>query len=132
MPFFPTPSRNKKFIRKKNLCRSLLPTIPFPSHFPLSPSLPFPFLPRSSPQSPFSPWMKFSSVRSLSSLETSSWKCLKDGSASRVKCWRFSIALLSLAPCKTGKAALEEYRRNRVYMIPIGGSDESMRGGRDV
>lgn len=58
---------------------------------------------------PFSPWMKFSSVRSLSSLETSSWKCLKDGSASRVKCWRFSIALLNLVPWKkTGKGASEE------------------------
>lgn len=29
-------------------------------------------------------------------METSSWKCLKDGSAAKAKCWRFSIALLSL------------------------------------
>lgn len=57
---------------------------------------------------PSSPWMKFSSVRSLSSLLTSSWKCLNDGSAARVKCWRFSIALLNL-----------RQRRKRQHFGPI-------------
>ena len=52
--------------------------------------------PASSPQ-PSSPGIKFSSVRSFSSLETSSWKCRNEGSASRAKFCRFSIALLNLA-----------------------------------
>ena len=87
-PAFTTHAR----ILSMQICVSIRANYSLPSTPCLTP-LPHPALLISAPAVP---WIKLRSWRSLSSLETSSWKCLNDGSAASEKCCRFSIALHNL------------------------------------